>query len=148
MTPMTKENVMNRKVVPLTSEQFALLCVGGWEMNDLPREVWPSIPGLHRLHDAFAVMASGCVSRPHLMHGVPAVAGIDVLCHEPNPKWWKNEPEGNAYHHRVTKSGRPDFPYLLRYDYDKGTVAPHWFTAGDLHVYDGAKVIQLNDPLR
>lgn len=125
---------MGLKKTIITREQFALLrTTDDWAIVDVPREHWEKIPGLERLHDTFAVMASGCQT-PGVLNGIFANAGLDVLAHETKPK--KDEPPGNAYHY-VFQS-LPDESYLMTGPF-KGkygeTVVPHWFDADDLDRY-------------
>jgi hypothetical protein len=47
----------------LSREQFNLLSTTDhWSINEVPREHWDRIPGLQRLHDTVAIMASGSYS--------------------------------------------------------------------------------------
>src|SRR5260370_381018 len=115
------------KRTPLTQEQFDRLGLAGWTIDDVPREHWDKIPGLQRLQDTFAVMASGCVANPGVRTGINAVAGFDVLAHEPRPM--VKEPPGNAYHYVIQKTSDTRFPYILHGPFRSETIVDHWFDA-------------------
>jgi hypothetical protein len=85
---------MGAKRTLLTQEQFDRLQLVGWTIDEVPQALWPSIPGLQRLQDTFAIMANGSVANPGVLNGINAVAGFDVLVQEPRPM--ANEPPGNA----------------------------------------------------
>lgn len=124
---------MTWKRTPLTNEQFSQLEATGWVIDEVPREHWDKIPGLQRLHDTFAVFASGCVVNPLVLNGISAVAGIDVLAYESRPM--AGEPPGNAYHYVVQKTGDPRYPYLLHGPFRSETIVDHWFDAPQLDRY-------------
>ena len=118
----------------LTEAQFAeLSLIDGWSIQEIARQHWPSIPGLPRLQDTVAIMGSAAMSDPRLLNGIEAVAGLDQLVWEANPK--PGEPEGNAYHFVVQVVNRSDFPYVLHGPFRSETKTGHWFTADDLDVY-------------
>jgi len=124
---------MTVKRVPLSEEQFGLLAAVGWAIDDVPREHWDKIPGLQRLQDTFAVMASGSTANPQVLNGINAVAGIDLLAHESRPM--AGEPPGNAYHYVVQKLTDPRYPYLLNGPFRSETIVDHWFDAPQLNRY-------------
>ncbi len=125
---------MARKRTPLTSEQFSKLkLTGGWNIDDVPRERWNDIPGLQRLDDTVAVMASGCVDDPKILNGILANAGLDILVSEANPK--PHEPEGNAYHYVIQEVKHPEFPYVLHGPYRSQTMVNHWFDVEQVETY-------------
>lgn len=75
-------------------------------------------------------MASGSCD-PGTLNGISAVAGLDVLAYEPNPK--QGEPDGNAYHYvfqKLTTGG-----YLMTGPFPTDAIVPHWFDAKDLDKY-------------
>ena len=80
--------LMAIKRTPLTAQQFEFLRTReDWSIDEVPLEHWSGIPGLQRLDDTFAVFASGTVSNPVSLNGISnAVAGVDVLVAEPDPK--------------------------------------------------------------
>ena len=118
----------------LTEEQFRQLPLGpGWEINDVPPEIWPKIPGLVRPDETIAVMASGSTGDPRILNELRAIAGVDVLVHETNPK--SGEPEGNAYHFVFQKIRDHRYPFLMHGPFRTETVVPHWFDAADLDCY-------------
>ncbi len=119
---------------PLTDEQFRqLLLCQGWEINDVPPEISPKIPGLVRLNETIAVMASGSTDDPRILNDISAIAGVDVLAHETKPK--EDEPEGNAYHFAIQKTKDTRCPFIMYGPFKSGTVVGHWFDADDLDSY-------------
>jgi hypothetical protein len=129
------------KHTPLTQAQFDQLALVDWTINEIPREIWPKIPGLQRLQDTFSVMGSGSVVNPGILNGINAVAGIDVLAYERNPMG--GEPEGNAYHYVIQKISDPRYPYVLHGPFKSETIVDHWFDAPQLDRYWS----DLNNPL-
>ena len=124
------------KRTPLTAEQFKLLqTTDTWAIDEVPKEHWNKIPGIERLPDTFAIMASGACNDPKILNGISAIVGFDVLACEPNPQLAKNEPEGNAYHYVIQKLNRADYPYLLYGPFKNQTVVKHWFEYEDLNKY-------------
>jgi hypothetical protein len=122
------------KRTPLTQEQFdRLQLVGGWTIDEIPREHWDKIPGLQRLQDTFAVMSSGCVIAPGVLNGINAVAGLDVLVQEPRPM--AKEPPGNAYHYVVQRTSDTRFPFIMHGPFKSETLVEHWFDAPQLDRY-------------
>lgn len=100
----------------------------------MPPEHWAKIPGLQRLNDTVAVMASGTLSDPGVLNDVEnAIAGADVLVHESNP--YPDEPEGNAYHYVVQRINDPRFPYVVHGPFRSETLVDHWFEADQLDRY-------------
>ena len=128
---------MATKRIPITADQFSLLqTTDDWNIDEVPREYWGLIPGLQRLSDTVAVMASGTLSNPGVLNNIEnAVAGADVIVHEPNP--YPNEPEGNAYHYVFQKITDPRFPYLVHGPFRSETKVDHWFEAKQLDRYWG-----------
>ena len=131
---------MALKRVPLTEEQFGRLSAVGWSVDEVLREHWDKIPGLQRLQDTFAVMASGCPVNPQVLNGISAVAGVDVLAHESRPVF--GEPPGNAYHYVVQKTIDLRFPYMLHGPFRCETIVDHWFDAPQLDRYWQAPVAE------
>jgi hypothetical protein len=133
---------MAAKRTLLTQEQFDRLGLVGWTIDEVPREHWSKIPGLQRLQDTFAVMASGSVVNPGILNGINAVAGIDVLAHETRPM--AKEPPGNAYHYVIQKTSDDRFPYILHGPFRSETIVEHWFDADQLDRYwsDGSGPIE------
>jgi len=120
----------------LTQEQFDMLgSIGGWGIDEVPKEHWGKIPGLQRIEDTVGVMASGCYQQPKLLNAISAVAGVDVLVHEANPQVDKNENEGNAYHYAVQRINDSRFPYILHGPFRSETIVEHWFDYEDLDAY-------------
>lgn len=127
---------MKRKRKPLTEEQYDKLCTtDGWKLNEVPAENWEKIPGLIRLEDTVAIMASGTVSDPRILNTIHAIAGFDVLVYESHPMVHKAEPEGNAYHYVIQKINYDRYPYLIYGPYRSETRVDHWFEADDLDLY-------------
>ena len=124
---------MKAKRVPLSEEQFRLLSAIDWTIDDVPREHWSKIPGLQRLQDTFALMASGSLVNPKALNGISAIVGIDVLVHETCPK--DSEPPGNAYHYVIQELSDTRWPYLLYGPFRSETVVDHWFDAPQLDRY-------------
>ena len=124
---------MGAKRTPLTQEQFDRLERVGWTIDEVPQEHWPKIPGLQRLQDTFAIMASGSVVNPGMLNGINAVAGIDVLVQEPRPM--AGEPPGNAYHYVIQKITDERFPFLLHGPFTSEAIVDHWFNAPQLDRY-------------
>jgi len=124
-------------IVDLTQEQFDLLrTTEGWNIDEVPRKHWNKIPGIQRLDDTFAIMASGSFSDPSLMNNINnIVAGIDVLVHEKKPKIHIGESEGNAYHYVFQYTGNPERPYIMYGPFITEMVIPHWFNVTDLDNY-------------
>lgn len=121
---------MGVKQTKLTDEQFGFLKTTNlWNIDEIPKENWPKIPGIQRLHDTFCMMGSGNFL-PGTLNGQPAIAGIDVLCIEPRRK--PGEPEGNGYHYIIQE--RTDGKYIVG-PYRSETIVPHWFQAEDLDKY-------------
>ena len=91
--------------------------------------------GLIRKEDTLSIWISGSYSNPQLAEVENAIAGIDVLTIESNPKLEKNEPSGNAYHYILQKINNENFPFVLHGPFRKGTIISHWFNDKDLNVY-------------
>ena len=50
---------MGVKQTKLTDEQFNLLkTTDQWNIDEVPQDRWPKIPGIQRLHDTFSIMAA------------------------------------------------------------------------------------------
>jgi hypothetical protein len=125
------------KKTPLTAEQFEVIGhVGDWQCNDIPRQDWGKIPGLERVPDTIAVMGSASIADMKTLNGIQAVAGTDLLAHEPHPKMNTGETDGNAYHYVVQKINRADYPYILHGPFRCEMLVKHWFTADELTAYD------------
>jgi len=125
---------MAPKRKPLTKEQYDLLGVkAGWELVEVDKEHWRKIPGIQRLDDTVAIMASGCIDDTRVLNDIHAIAGFDVLVHETRPQ--PNEPEGNAYHYVVQELRRSDYPYVLHGPFRSQTRVAHWYGAEDLAIY-------------
>ena len=122
------------KRTPITAAQFTALTINGWNIDEVQQEYWTKIPGIERTNDVFGVFGSGS-NIPQILNGIFAVAGIDVLVHEPNPQTSKGEGEGNAYHYVFQRINRDDFPYLMYGPYKSETIVPHWFDADNLDRY-------------
>jgi len=125
----------HRKSTPLSHDQFGLLGFRAWEPHDVPLALWPRFPKLTRLHDAFAVVGSGCPIEPVLRDGQVVVAGLDVLCYEAPEGRRPGEPAGNAYHHDIVRSGHSVWPYLLLPVRLDGAVVRHWFDEAALDAF-------------
>ena len=122
---------MRIKHIPLTAVQFEQLNrVQGWEVYEIPRIDWPNLP---RLKDSIALMGSADINDPKLLNDIQAVAGLDQLVYESNPK--PGEQEGNAYHFVVEQTNDPRCPYLLHGPFKSGTKVKHWFEVQDLDKY-------------
>lgn len=122
------------KRTPITQAQFDLITTGGgWCIDEVPQEYWKHIPGLQRLQDTIAIMASGTASEPKVLNGIRSYAGLDVLTHEPDPH--PGEPEGNAYHYVFQQVPDPRYPYIMHGPFRSETAVPHWFDADNLSVY-------------
>lgn len=122
------------KRTPLTEVQFKQLDITtGWELTDVHAKYWDKIPGLERRDEIVAVLASGCYTETRVLNAIEAVAGMDVLVHESNPR--ENEPEGNAYHYVIQQTCRKDFPYILTGPFKSETRVKHWYEADDLDTY-------------
>jgi hypothetical protein len=104
-----------------------------WHVNELPRDKWSELFDHHREDDTFAVLVSGEYSNPRMMHNVSCYAGMDQLVNESSPR--TDEPEGNAYHFVLIRSGHPKHPYILMGPIPSGTQVSHWFNYEDLSVY-------------
>lgn len=118
----------------LTQEQFDRLPIGpNWKIDEVPPEHWDKIPGIQRLGDTIAIMASGSVSDPGLLNGIHCVAGLDHLVHETRPM--KDEPPGNAYHYVIQKTHDPRYPYILHGPFKTETIIQHWWEADNLDCY-------------
>lgn len=125
---------MARKPIPSTQEQFDCLNIKeGWKIDEVPTEHWNKIPGLQRLCDTIGVLASGCIADSRVLNGIDAVAGIDVLAHESNPK--PSETPDNAYHYVVQKTNDPKTPYLLHGPFRSEAIVDHWFDPPQLDRY-------------
>lgn len=128
---------MTIEKIPITQEQFDLLkTTENWNIDEVDKKFWDKIPGIQRLQDTIAIMASGSFSDPRIMHFIDnIVAGIDVLAHEPKPKINKKEKEGNAYHYVFQKTGKTELPYIMHGPYRTETIVPHWFDCKDIDSY-------------
>ena len=125
---------MKPRRIPLTAAQYQELCqIEGWQLFEIERERWHTIPGLSRLDDTFAIMGSADSNDPRLLNEINAVAGFDQLVWEANPK--PGEPEGNAYHHVMQFVNHPDYPCVLHGPFSSETSLRHWFEADDLDIY-------------
>jgi hypothetical protein len=134
---MLEENLtMRTKKVPITKKQYAqFFTTVEWNIDEVPQKNWGKIPRLVRQKDTLAIMASGTISDPKVLNGIHAIAGFDVLVHEPNPMVHKDEPEGNAYHYVIQKISDDRFPYLMYGPFKSETRVKHWFQADDLDSY-------------
>jgi hypothetical protein len=105
-----------------------------WKPTEIP---WESILGLGlvRKEDTLAIWISGSYSNPQLAQVENAIAGIDVLAIETNPKLEKNEPRGNAYHYILQKISDENFPFILYGPLEEGAIISHWYNYKDLDVY-------------
>jgi len=127
---------MTIKKIPLTKEKFDLLkTTEGWNIDEVPKEYWKNIPGIQRLQDTIGIMASGSSSDPRIMHGINAIAGIDVLTFESKPNYDKGEKEGNAYHYVFQLTGDSNYPYTMYGPYTHGMNISHWYDVNDLETY-------------
>jgi len=118
----------------LTQEQFNQIPVdSNWHIDDVPRDLWDKIPGIERLNDTFAIMASGSVSSPSILNGINSIAGMDVLVHETNPM--PSETPGNAYHYVFQETNDKRYPIIMHGPFRSETIIPHWFDAPDIDTY-------------
>lgn len=118
----------------MTEDQYRELGLReAWKLEELPREVWPSIPGLRRRSDTIAVMGSADISNPRLLNEIRAIGGLDHLVFEACPK--PGEPPGNAYHYVIQAVSDARFPYIVHGPFCKQARVPHWFEASDLDAY-------------
>jgi hypothetical protein len=124
------------KRTPITEEQFKLIhTTVDWNIDEVPQENWEKILGLQRLDATFAIMASGTISDPRTLNNIEAIAGMDVLVGEENPKIEKGEGEGNAYHYVFQKTNDVRYPYIMHGPFKSETRIDHWFDADDLNAY-------------
>jgi hypothetical protein len=125
---------MKPKRKPLTTQQFEMLSqVQGWEIFEIPKESWKSIPGLTRQEDTIAIMGSADVYNEKLLNKIHSIAGFDQLVFENRPH--PGEPEGNAYHYVIQQTTRSDYPYILHGPFTSETRVGHWFNSDDIDKY-------------
>ena len=127
---------MKKKYALLTQEDFdKLLKSDKWKIEEVDLATVKLTPLVERKHQLLGAFTSGdsTITRP--LNGQPAVLGMDVFVHEENP--WRNQGEGdvNVYHYVVARTGRLDFPYLIRGPYRTETLVAHWPSGLPLEPY-------------
>jgi hypothetical protein len=82
---------------------YQLTGPGFWKLNDVSPMRWEQCGGHFSHPETYALLASGSLPQPLVMHGIPVVGGVDWIRLESNRS--PGEPDINAYHYVI---GMPD----------------------------------------
>jgi len=113
----------------ITGDASLLYDKGGWSIRELSLPEISGLP-LARKQDALGAFTSGDLTSPQGMHGKAAIAGLDLLAIEQNPR--RKEPDVNVYHYILVRTGRTDIPLILYGPFEEGTIIGHWPDTLDL----------------
>jgi len=127
---------MKKKKILLTDKKYrSIIHSNNWIIVELDLVTIKLIPRVVRPNDILGGFVSGCLEHPRSLNDHAAVAGIDILVHEPSPDLSRGEGHVNAYHYIIRVTGREDYPYVLEGPFRDQTLIGHWPTSIEFEVY-------------
>ncbi len=110
---------------------FQLTGPGFWSINDVPPARWGQAARPLDKNVTIAIFASGEPFHKIDPPSNAAIAGIDWIRFEPNPK--KGEPDLNVNHFIIGPSGSNGFPVWG--PFPSGSIAGHWISLEETVLY-------------